>query len=90
MSSSFNTEDSTTVTKPSIERYLNFLDPFNPFRIDTDDNLVAALVLEILTADNYVSWSHAVSHALCAKKKLGFINGTLPKSTDAADPLLEA
>ncbi|KAF5461048.1 hypothetical protein F2P56_020874 [Juglans regia] len=71
-------------------RFLNFSDPFNPFRIENGDNPAAALVSDLLTADNYVSWSRAISRALRAKNKLGFINGTLLKPADPSDPLFEA
>ncbi|XP_057976360.1 uncharacterized protein LOC131163699 [Malania oleifera] len=76
--------------KNSSDRYLNFSDPFNPFRIEKGDDLDAALVSDLLTADNYVSWSRAVSRALRAKNKLGFINGTLLKPSASSDPVLEA
>ncbi|KAF9667412.1 hypothetical protein SADUNF_Sadunf15G0020300 [Salix dunnii] len=76
-------------TNPT-NKYLNFSDSFNPFRIENGDNPVAALVPELLTADNYVSWSRAISRALRAKNKLAFVNGTLPKPTDISDPLFEA
>jgi hypothetical protein len=71
-------------------KYLNFFDPFNPFRIENGDNPAAALVSELLTDDNYVSWSHAISRALHVKSKLAFVNGTLSKPTDISDPLFEA
>ncbi|KAG2704212.1 hypothetical protein I3760_06G174400 [Carya illinoinensis] len=83
-------EVSNPILKSSKERYLNFSDPFNPFHIDNGDNPDAALVSDLLTADNYISWSRAVNRTFRAKNKLDFINGTLPKPTDAADPLLEA
>jgi hypothetical protein len=71
-------------------KYLNFSDPFNPFRIENGDNPAAALVSELLTTDNYVSWSRAISRALRAKNKLAFVTGTLSKPTDISDPLFEA
>ena len=70
-------------------KYLNFSDPFNPFRIENGDNPAAALVSELLTTDNYVSWSRAISRALRAKNKLAFVTGTLSKPTDISDPLFE-
>ncbi|XP_052184702.1 uncharacterized protein LOC127796557 [Diospyros lotus] len=72
------------------ERFLKFSDPFNPFRINNGDNPAAALVSDLLTNDNYVSWSQAVSRALRAKNKLGFINETISKPQDATDPIFEA
>ncbi|KAB5557482.1 hypothetical protein DKX38_008391 [Salix brachista] len=71
-------------------KFLDFSDPFNPFRIENGDNPAAALVSELLTTDNYVSWSRAISRALRAKNKIGFVNGTLPKPTDVSDLLFEA
>ncbi|KAB5524572.1 hypothetical protein DKX38_022321 [Salix brachista] len=71
-------------------KYLDFSDPFNPFRIENGDNPAAALVSELLTTDNYVSWSRAISRALRAKNKIGFVTGTLPNPTDVSDPLFEA
>ncbi|XP_041009305.1 uncharacterized protein LOC121253345 [Juglans microcarpa x Juglans regia] len=76
--------------KNSNDRFLNFSDPFNPFCIENGDNPAVGLVSDLLTADNYVSWWRAVSRALRAKNKLGFINGTISKPADFADPLFEA
>ncbi|XP_024444651.1 uncharacterized protein LOC112324715 [Populus trichocarpa] len=84
-----NDSQSFNDTNPK-NKYLNFSDPFNPFRIENGDNPAAALVSELLTADNYVSWSRAISRALRAKNKLAFVNGTLSKPTDISDPLFEA
>ncbi|XP_031250011.1 uncharacterized protein LOC116107876 [Pistacia vera] len=57
-------------------KYLNFSDALNPFRIETGDNPAATLVSKLLIADNY--------------NKLAFINRTLPKPTDLSDLLFEA
>lgn len=70
MSNGSNKDDSTTIHKPLKERYLKFSDPFNPFYIDIGDNLTVTLVLDLLTTNNFVSWSWAISHALHAKNKL--------------------
>ncbi|KAF5451888.1 hypothetical protein F2P56_026948 [Juglans regia] len=87
-----NTEETpkSTNANKSSQGYLNFSDPFNPFRIETGDNPATALVSDLLDTDNYVSWSHAISRALWAKNKLEFINGTLLKPVDISDPLFEA
>ncbi|KAF5475696.1 hypothetical protein F2P56_007472 [Juglans regia] len=84
-----NTSKSTN-DNLSPNRYLNFSDPFNPFRIENGDNPAAALVSDLLTADNYVSWSRTISRALRAKNKLGFINGTLLRPTTSSGPIFEA
>ena len=61
MSNPDTTVPKTTDPKNPNERFLNFSDPFNPFRIDNGDNPAVALVSDLLTADNYVSWSRAVT-----------------------------
>lgn len=90
MSNDSDKDDSTTINNPSHETYLKSSDPFNLFRSDIGDNPITALVSNLLATDNYVSWSRAVSRALRAKNKLGFIIGTILKPTDADGPLLEA
>ncbi|KAA8530502.1 hypothetical protein F0562_005211 [Nyssa sinensis] len=91
MASSENIDPKTPpLPKNPNERFLNFSDPFNPFRIDNGDNPATALVSNLLTADNYVNWSRAISRALRAKNKLGFINRTISKPQDATDPTFEA
>ncbi|KAF5477771.1 hypothetical protein F2P56_004385 [Juglans regia] len=63
---------------------------FNPYRLDHGDNPSISLVSDLLTTDNYTIWSRAMCRALRAKNKLGFINGSLLKPKDPADPLLDA
>ncbi|XP_042950038.1 uncharacterized protein LOC122282148 [Carya illinoinensis] len=84
------TDSKSSNNTNSTNKYLNFYDLFNPFRIETGDNPAVAIVSKLLTADNYVSWSHTISRALHVKKKLEFINGTLPKPTNPSNPLFEA
>jgi hypothetical protein len=49
------------------------------------DSPGSVLVTQLLTGDNYFTWSRSMYMALSAKNKLQFINGTLPKPspTDA-------
>lgn len=56
----------------------------DPCVIHHSDNPATVLVTPLLTVDNYGSWSRAVTMALCAKNKFGFVDGTLicPKKTD--------
>ncbi|KAF7823637.1 retroelement pol polyprotein-like [Senna tora] len=44
-----------------------------------------ALVTSPLIGSNYIAWSIAFRTALEAKRKIGFINGTLPKPTDSTE-----
>ncbi|KAF5442390.1 hypothetical protein F2P56_035053 [Juglans regia] len=91
-SSSTHTDNSANTSRainPTMARYLNLSDPNNPFRLDHGDNPAVILVTDLLTTDNYPTWSRAMRRALRAKNKLGFITGTIPQPTDLADPLFE-
>src|SRR4051812_37073799 len=46
------------------------------------DNPSVMLVTPLLSGDNYGSWSRAVTMALRAKSKLGFVDGSLPRPTN--------
>ncbi|KAA8521095.1 hypothetical protein F0562_011752 [Nyssa sinensis] len=74
---------------PPSNRFLNFNDPTNPFRLDHGDNPSVSLVLDLLTIDNYTTWSRATQRAFRAKNKLGFVNGELTKPTVPSDPLFQ-
>ncbi|CAJ2657314.1 unnamed protein product [Trifolium pratense] len=56
----------------------------DPCVIHHSDNPATVLVTPLLTVDNYGSWSRAVTMALRAKNKFGFVDGTLtcPKKAD--------
>lgn len=89
-SSSSHTDSSSNTSRAiNMARYLNLSDSGNPFRLDNGDNPVVVLVTDLLTTDNYATWSHAMRQALRAKNKLGFITGTIPQPSDPTDPLLE-
>ncbi|KAL5714268.1 hypothetical protein ACHQM5_016252 [Ranunculus cassubicifolius] len=51
----------------------------DPYFIHHSDNPTAVLVSPPLDGDNYSSWSRAMTIALRAKGKLGFIDGTVKK-----------
>ncbi|XP_042972666.1 uncharacterized protein LOC122304457 [Carya illinoinensis] len=70
--------------------FLDFANIINPYRLDHGDNLSIPLVPDLLTLENYTNWSRAMCRALRVKNKLGFINGTLTKPKDPADPLNDA
>ncbi|GMH16025.1 hypothetical protein Nepgr_017866 [Nepenthes gracilis] len=61
----------------------------NPFRLEIGDNPAITLVTDLLTVDNYATWSRAMRRALRAKNKLQFIEGTVHKPSDSNDPLFE-
>lgn len=69
----------------TLSPYLNLHDLTNPFRLDHGDNQAITLVADLLTTDNYPTWSRAMQ----AKNKLGFISSSLPKPTAPNDPLLD-
>ena len=56
----------------------------DPCVVHHSDNPATVLVTPLLTVDNYGSWSRAVTMALRAKNKFGFVDGTLtcPKKAD--------
>lgn len=54
----------------------------DPYSIHYSDSPSTILVTPLLTGDNYRSWSHAITIALRAKSKLGFVDGSLPKPTE--------
>ena len=50
----------------------------DPYTIYHSDSPSTVLVTPLLTGDNYGSWSRAVTMALRAKNKLGFVDGSFP------------
>jgi len=51
----------------------------NPLYLHHGDSPGSVLVSQLLTGDNYYTWSRSMFMALTAKNKLQFINGTLPR-----------
>lgn len=47
------------------------------------DNPSLTLVSQLLTGDNYASWSRPMTIALSAKSKIGFIDGSIAKPDEA-------
>ena len=60
--------------------------PQSPFFMHYSDNPGLTLVSQLLTGDDYVSWSRSMKIALSVKNKLGFIDGTItrPPATDGS------
>lgn len=54
-------------------------DRMHPYYLHHSESLGFVLVSQLLTGDNYNSWSQAIQIALSVKNKTGFIDGTLPK-----------
>lgn len=65
------------------KRYTDFADPSNPSRLETSDSPGTVLVTELLTTENYVTWSRSMQRAVQAKNKLRFMTGGISKPTDA-------
>lgn len=79
----------TSKSKPN-SSFLNFIDANNPYRVDHGDSTTVIFITDLLTADNYVTWSQAMRQALRVRNKLGFIDESLVKPTDPGDPLFDA
>lgn len=62
-------------------------DRMHPYYLHHSDNPGFVLVSQLLTGDNYNSWSQAMLIALSVKNKIGFIDGTLskPNNSDIAN-----
>ena len=60
----------------------------SPYSLFASDNPGAVITSVQLNGDNYNEWSSEMLNALQAKRKLGFINGTL-KKPDEGSPDLE-
>jgi hypothetical protein len=80
---------SNTNYTQNANQYLNLHSHNNPFRLDTGNNPAIILVTDLLTSDNYATWSRAMRRALRAKNKLAFIIGTISQPTDQEDPLFD-
>jgi hypothetical protein len=57
----------------------NQLDSASPYYLHSSDQPGQVLVTQPLNGDNYTTWSRAITMALEAKNKLGFIDGSLLK-----------
>ncbi|PNX70846.1 hypothetical protein L195_g057802, partial [Trifolium pratense] len=51
----------------------------NPFFIHHSDHPGLVLVSHLLTEENYLSWRRAMTIALRAKNKFGFVDGSIPQ-----------
>ena len=60
----------------------------DPYALSSSDHPGLVLVSQPLTETNYHSWSRAMRMALNSKKKLGFVDGSIPRPGEDADPAL--
>lgn len=67
----------------------NLTDQNNQYRLNNSDTSVFSLVTNLLTTENYVTWTRAMKKALKAKNKLCFVNGNITRPSDFNDPLLK-
>ena len=85
MASSSSSTSSTSVNgRSAID------DSSSPFFLHHSDSPGLVLVSQLLNGDNYASWSRAMLIALSVKNKLGFIDGSITKPTDANASLLHS
>ncbi|XP_057975438.1 uncharacterized protein LOC131162849 [Malania oleifera] len=63
----------------------------NPYHLQSGDSPGIMLVSNVLTGENYHTWSRSMMMALKAKNKIGFVNGTItqPSTADASIALWE-
>lgn len=54
----------------------------SPYALFSSDNPCALITSVQLKGDNYNEWPMEMENALRAKKKMGFVDGTLPKPSD--------
>ncbi|XP_074313594.1 uncharacterized protein LOC141648777 [Silene latifolia] len=59
------------------------IDYTNPFYIGPHDVPNAKISNVILRRDNWEDWKNSMTFSLKSRRKYGFINGTIPKPTDA-------
>ncbi|KAL2892884.1 Pre-rRNA-processing protein ESF2 [Bienertia sinuspersici] len=59
------------------------IDPSSPYYLRSGDQPGNCITHVLLKNDNYVAWSRAITLSLKARRKFVFIDGSLPKPTDA-------
>lgn len=80
-----NHEDEPVVDQSSTSLNLNHVsnlqnsadESLNPYFLHHNDTTNLVLVIELLTYENYISWSRSMIIALFVKNKLGFIDGSI-------------
>ena len=62
----------------------------DPFYLHNSDGPGLVLVSQVLTGDNYATWSRSMRIALSVKNKLEFVEGSVIAEPDPADPNFRA
>ena len=87
MASNPSQSSSSSPSSTSAQRELSPMeDPRSPFFLHHGESPGAILVSQSLTEDNYSAWARAMRMALDAKRKLGFVDGSITASM-AVTPL---
>lgn len=69
-----------TISNPPIPPTITQIDPSNPFYLHPSDHPGLILVTKQFDGSGFGAWKRAMSIALSAKNKLGFIDGTITQS----------
>lgn len=80
-----NSFNMTNTTSASETNPTSFSPKTDPFLIHHSDSPSSTLVTPLLSGDNYGSWSRAITMALRAKSKLGFVDGSITIPSDEND-----
>lgn len=81
MSSSF------TSTNPILNPNSSNSDSYNDsFYLHNSDEPGLVLVSQLLTGDNYATWSRSMQIALLIKNKIDFVEGNVLPEPDSSDP----
>lgn len=57
----------------------------SPYYLHPSDNPGVLITSVLLRGDNYNEWATELSNSIQAKRKFGFIDGTIPKPTSEPD-----
>lgn len=60
---------------------------YSPYELSASDNPGIAISPVQITGENYAEWASGLENALRAKRKSGFIDGTLPKPSKESGDL---
>lgn len=82
-----NPSDSTTSTAipvgtpqvPTLANHSSAEQYVNPYFVHHSDNRSLVLVSDLLTDDNYTSWSRFMTIALTVNNKIGFVDGSISR-----------
>lgn len=64
-------------------------DPTSPYYVHPGDGPSSVTVTPVLSSSNYHAWAHSMRHALGAKNKFEFVDGSIP-IPDSFDPNFRA